>query len=350
MKKILSLLLIFILLFLCVGCDQREEPTEQPTQTEETLGQNEPANKARDIYVPKVEIDANIEFEERIFTFLGVSFEELLSRTTTTDVVIGEYLGAAYVLPNYYFFFKVDRLIKGEIHQETIAVCTDRSSYYYEMVDYFETVENKTDVNVTLSVSSGLSLYSSRIPNGQKFYTKYREGHHYLLLLNRISTPHLKTEDLLRFTEESIGIPVDKDGVPVVVSSKMYDTSLTSNIENEEIKQRVTNGELIDVILELTKDDVYQESSVNIVDKNTVLANATYILNVEVYYENRDYENDLYSSYDCNVISVEKGDISRKKIALNLTDSKVKIGGKYTVALDENFELVSRNAIFEIPE
>ena len=34
MKKILSLLLIFIILFLCVGCNNENRPTEKATQTE----------------------------------------------------------------------------------------------------------------------------------------------------------------------------------------------------------------------------------------------------------------------------------------------------------------------------
>ena len=39
MKKILSLLLIFILLFLCVGCDKGEEPTEsiKPSESETNI-------------------------------------------------------------------------------------------------------------------------------------------------------------------------------------------------------------------------------------------------------------------------------------------------------------------------
>ena len=334
------------MLFLCVGCNNESEPTEQPTQSSETLGQNDTQNKARALYVPKVEIDPKLKFKERTYSFPGFSFEEQLTRATTTDVVIGEYLGAAYVIPNYYFFFKVDKLIKGEIHQETIAVCTDISNYYILACG---DVDNRDEMN-TLSIITSLPLSPPKIPDGQRFYSEYRKGKHYLLLLNRVSTPHLDTEDLLRFTEESIGIPVDDTGAPIIASSKMYQLSLASTIKTDEVKERVAKGELIDVILELTKDDVYEESSVNIVDKDTVLSNATHIINVEICYQNREYKNDLYSRYDCKIISVEKGEYKRETGSFSLTDAKVKIGGKYTIALDEKGKLISRNAIFPYTE
>ena len=337
MKKIICLLLAAVVLLLSAGCNNQSEPTEPP-QAEQTAPQT---NNVRPTYKPNVHYSNSASPSyEHIVEDGGAYYtlEERLEQSNTTDIVKATYLGAAKVKPQCYYFFQIDELVRGEIIDTTIAIPIESISY---------------------SIVSDSVLDSSPI-TGYKTFTNYSVGSKYLLLLNRISTPHLSEEDMVYLSVPYLVIGLDKEGRPMLSSSFLYNEALASHVKSEALKKEITDGKLIDCILELTKDDAYKESSVNITDKNLVIENAEYVLNVEIISRNEyDSYSDLYSMYKCKVISTDKGTIEWQPatesgyVYIALTDSKVKIGEKYTIACKKqagDYYLTSRNAIFPYTE
>ena len=337
MKKLISLLLISVILLLSVGCkEQEQKESTEHSETQET--QEIQATKVRATYKPNVQYQNKVAFGfESIIEDGGIyrSFDKLLEETNTTDIVKATYLGAAKRTPNCYFFFEINEVVRGEIIDTTIAV---------------------PEINVRYSISTPDCPIS-----GYHTYTDYVVGSKYLLLLERTSTPHLAEKDIANISPSYLVIPLDNAGEPIVSESLLYNQNLLLHVESEEIKKQINDGKLIDCILELTKEDAYKykDSPINIIDKDTVIDRADYVLNIEIVScVGSEYSN-LSAEYRCKFISASKGSVSWQPttesgyVYVELTKSKIKIGEKYTVAVGKQagkYFLISRNAIFPYTE
>ncbi len=308
MKKLISLLLITLNLFLLIGC-----ASEDTGETEDTQKVYE--NKAFDT------ISASKQISYR-------SFDEL-SRDAD-DIVKATYEGMVTSKGYYLLDFKAYDTLRGDIGNEIITL------HYQPM-------------NVTTLSADGVISYSTKD-------IIYEAGKDYLLFIKRSNTVY--TEGYyFEPIEESLVVPIGNNASNWLQVSKIYGRSLSEHIESESIKKAV--GEVFFEKIKETKPDYISSSggykTIIIPQKSDVVANAPYLLSVEIE-EMEEIPRIYYRSLcKCRVISSEKGSLGGI-IEVYLPTEKVEVGKKYIIAIKEATEPIddigyyvptTKNSVYE---
>ena len=326
MKRILSLILIFMLVFTLISCNFLKN---KETNVQVTMGQAE-SSESQIEYIDYPIYDTQLPPENlAIFDRSYRCFEEVVD--DTNDIVKATYKSSRRLQNDYEMLFEVFDSVIGDIQSGILFV---------------------TYLPVGLwGVDGGPSYSTAEIP--------YEEGKSYLLLLSRIS---YRSEDyFFRPAEDSLVIPLDEFENPDVSNSKIYEENLIKHIKNTvEMKVDDSLG-FLDEIVEIAKDNpisVYENVFIDSTDRDTVLEQSPFVVVVKIDSVKSTGRARLYGDnvgeYRCNVLSVVKGDFSYQEISLDFPVKKIKIGETYTLALTARnndptsgyFYLSSRNSIF----
>ena len=314
-KRILCLILSLCILFLSTGCNNEVEEGEP----------------VRPTYRATANVYDNVPFpiSDRIGDAGYSYFESFLNRTT--NIVKATFLGTVKVAPDDYFFnFKVTEEIKGRVDKDEISLFVYTECYMWLPLDK---------------------------PDYDTYRIDYEVGKNYLLMFQRVSMTHLQ-EDLLRPIHDSLVIPLDDNGIPDISSSLMYNTPFIEHVKDENLKQDILDGKLIERVLDLTRDnpEFADNVDINTTDVTDILKQSECIIVVrinEVYEYDRAIHNFFSRSCDCVVLEVIKGECSKDEIKrITLTTSKIEVGGTYLLAVNffegdsKNIYLSSKNSIF----
>ena len=312
-KRILCLILSLCILFLFAGCNNEVEEIETVRRTYK-ITTDEYDN------TPDISSMACLDYGY-------IWFDDCLSKTT--DIVKATFLGTVKLNDVYYFNFEIQDILKGNFDDSVVSV-------YVNPADY-----------VALIGDGPVSSYTTE-------NIDYEVNKNYLLLLSRNVNVHYDG-DLLSPIHDTLVILLGSDGTPDISASKMYNTNFEIHIRDSGLKQDILNGNLINRVLEITKDNPEVHISKDIIDTDDpveILEKSEIVLIVTV-------DNKMVSSYDppydrafcdCSVVKVIKGDIEEKTLErLILTNSKVNSGEVYLLALNKPgnyYRLSSRNSIF----
>ncbi len=325
MKKLISLLLISVILLLSVGCNSQELPPEN----------SEPVVEARKTYRPEKKEYDNSPFSSGYYNEHDTAylyFESCLD--STTDIFKATFLGTVKnnTSKTFLFDFEIKEVVKGEIDGNTVSVCVYPK--YYMGVGYGGDDYGKVGGYNTNSIN-------------------YTPGEDYLLILARHATTWMD-EDYFLTIHDSLIIPLDKNGTPDINNSKMYNQDLMSHIQYDENKEKIQNGELINLVLEQTKGNpqvIKSSDFIEDTDPTMVMSSATYVLGIEIEYKSdQNIGFDGSQIYHYKVIKSIKGETERISGSFRAKSDKIQVGEKYTIALNEKYALISRNAIFPYTE
>lgn len=317
MKKILCLLLVVILLFLSVGCNSQEQPSENVKEPEHTIKSKETETKSYD-NTPYSQVN-------RGWQDVGYNkFETLL--TQVNDIVKATYLGTVKKSPDYFHDFEVKEIIRGSCEKELITVFAQPMEY-------------------------GFGWYTGKLPvtSYDTVDINYEEGKDYLLLLRRSQLAYCD-DDILDSVDDSIVLPLNETGVVEAAKCKMYNTDLALHLRDDETKQALTDGTFIDRVLTLTKDNptvAYNAISTE-TDPVAILNEAEYVLVIKVGKKLNDDMSPYYvGEYYFENLDVLKGNYEDSTV--ELPTEKVETGKTYLIALNEHGNLSGRNSIYPYP-
>ena len=331
MKRILSLILIFLLVFTLASCDELYKKANKTNAQKTTQSDTKKPSQPDERKVLNQMYGHALEDSKLVFS------EDVLSHVT--DVVEAEYKGRhtkyykhgkredSNVLNyNYLYEFDVTYKLRGNNIDKTIYVFVDPCEYSITGSNYFDGL--------------GYSTYE----------TSYKEGQCYLLLLKRTKNEFFK-DDMFEFAEESLYLPIREDGILNLEEATMYGDRLDESIYEEDIKKAISNGSFLDKILEAVNDNPLIKDKRHLQTDNGIEAvlQSPYVYEVEILsIQEKSY---YYGTARCKVISKLKGDFgeTEKTIDINLPISEVSVGKRYIIAFFENYKranLSSNNSIF----
>ena len=325
MKKIICLLLAAVVLLLSVGCNQQEP-----------IGETEPIVEARKTYRPEKKEYDNSPFSSGYYNVFDTSYQSFEAcLKNTTDIFKATFLGTVKDNTTKYFFFdfEINEIIKGELDGNTVTVCVNPANY------------------------SGVGCFDEIPPEGASGYNTnsipYGKTKSYLLLLSRRAESWNDTDWFIPI-HNSLVIPLDENGKPDIQASKMYGIDLLSNILSKELKESVANGNLINAVLENTKNNpkvIKVDGFIDETDPITVMTSATYVLVVEIKAKrSQSIAFNGSEAFDYKVIKSIKGEPTREIGVIRASSEKLKVGEQYVIAFSENYSVISRNAIFPYTE
>ena len=326
MKKILSLLLIFILLFLCVGCDQSENPNNSSTSESEIQSQNE----SESIVINKfnmIEI-SDSAYGDPIFNDFPLTFVTDIVKATYkgTEEKWVEYIydGKTYYLLNYVHSFEITEVVKGERENGILKV-------------------------FSLPINSG---------NGYSTYDiEYKVGEDYLLLLEEIKNVW-DTASRFEFLTDGLIIPLDSLGKPDIAKATLEARSFIACIDSEDMKASAESGDFIQYVLEKTKDNPHSRKEWDFIDDDSfenVISKSEYVIVALVEEMDPSRPKEYFKKYySCKIIRTVKGNIEEDTLTIEFPTAKVQAGKLYTIALDQyennkEYRLSSQNSIWEYP-
>ena len=301
MKKILSLLLIFILLFLCVGCDQNKEneketlSSDSEETTPERVGYYEQHDSAT------------------------VPFNIILSRVT--DVVKATYKETQYIYWE-----------EGSYYMVTYA-------HKFELIDSMRDNPNTADVIVVSSLPMYYDCGYSTVD------IKYEKDKNYLLLVKNGITVYSKSTDLV---EDSLIIPLNENQDPDLDNSCIYSKDLISYIEDEELKT-AGNERFTDVLLEKVKNNAYISKVGNFfegTDVETVISKTPYLVLARIKEKTEKGIAFDLSNCKCEILNVWKGDLNVEELNIILPSDMVEEGCTYNLAIQGTSSSQKRYELF----
>jgi len=313
MKRILSLVLIFLLLFTLIGCNRfsKSEEATQNSGEEETEGTKKPKS-----------LDDLRFVETDMFSHSPTMFENLIN--ATTHVVVAKF-----------------------IKRSTFCREENASFAYLEYMYKFEVVKclRGNSVPVKLFLPDKFRYkYKSNILNDTG-YLGYEEGKNYLLLLRNT---HSEISFSFDFVDNTLILPIDDNGKIDSGESLLFQTQLEQSIRTDEAKQALEDGNLLTYILNAVKDNaevikyrdfIESDDFFEIYDATSYVA----IVHIE---EPREYprisvDYDYGKAYSCEVLTWIKGDAGDETINIKLPLSKIEKTGKYVLLLTkkENFDI-----------
>ena len=300
-RKALLILLSFLLCFCgMISCSKGDETTD--SQTEDTTSGT--------IKVTDVSI-------------MPQTFEKLCQQNVT-DVVCAEYLDAEKTYSgDSQYRFRLKTWYRGGTSEEIICV-------------------RYTEANFYLEDEKGGS-YST-------YHSPFQKGESYLLLLMESATPFLKT-NIWSIGGSSIVIPMND-----IKQASVYGRPLGESMTAFEMTEETTTTELIEYVLELTKDnpDVKGQDFILSEDPSVVISESEYVLMIRV-----DEVGIVPTSNDrkacrCTVLEVLKGDTDiTEQVHYLLPVDRAQVGNEWIVALTKrggSFTISSRNSVYNVSE
>ena len=317
MKKIISILLVFIICLLCVACNSQEQQGEGTSKREQETEK-----------VTEQKIYDNTPYPYLFREWFDWPYIELESFSpNVNDIVKATYVGAVKKSPDYYLYdFEVKEVIKGTCKKELITVWATAVEYSF-------------------------GWYDDKIPvlGYDTLAINYEVGKDYLLLLTRSPNEYME-KDGLRSVDDSLIIPLNENGTIDLENCKLYNTDLMLHIRDSETEEALKNGIFVERLLELTKDNppVDLEIDTPYKDPGTTMNEADYVWIIKVEKDLEDPILPYYvAQYGCNIINKLKGDHSSDTVTIHLPTEKVEVGKTYVVALDSDHYLSSRYSLFE---
>ena len=313
MKKILSLLLIFIMLFLCVGCSIGDSTLKDSKVTEKSY---------------------DTELFDRCFAAQEITYKPFEKKLEEANLVLkATYNGMVKVNELYLLDFDIFDVL-------------------YDSANVKDLTKNTITVNyspTSYTVKGGDTNFSYDTLN-----IVYEKGKEYLLFLKAYSTLYV---DYVLYTpiEPSMCIALESNRDPALSNSKIYGGELSAHIKDGTLKN-ADGDEFVQMVLSFVKNTDFKNNP-TVFDKEsfeTLASSAKYVLFVEIEEKNEDFGTDFYGrSYcRCKVIESFKGN-TEEKISVYLPFEKVKVGQKYLIAVDEHFsgayDINSPYAVYTLP-
>jgi len=298
MKRILSIVLIFVLAFNFLGCNNlfENKATEQTNQSTET----EEAKETKGLE--------------------GLGHRKIA--VNHREQVFEKYLSSIMYIAEVNFVGKT-------------VYCRERyeNDKYLADLYEFEVIKSlRGDLPNKLIVASGEP--GNGIP---RYDLEYKEGQRYLLLLSEYYT---RTNRRIDFCPESLIIPLDNSGNPDMASSLIYEEPFERYVESEKIKTAIKNGTFVDYLLDATKDNPTHDQASGFIDDANFenmynLAEYAVIVRIVEPRERPRPENfDYAKNYSCEVLTCLKGEINYDYIYVPLPISKVEKSGLYVLLVE----------------
>ena len=314
MKRILSLILIFLLAFTFTGCNNLSKGAESVPiingqEAKETEIETEKLKKA----IKETTFVENYISDVSEFQIL----DYIISSDSITDVVKATYR-------------KTETVYDTKINNDSMML----SKTYLHHFENVQSLRNNQHTPSVIDVYSKPANYSGNVST---YDIKYNEGDTYLLIISNVMDRWGKR--ITNF-DDALLLILDSEGNLNVENSKLYSQSLVSRAEDDVLRQALLDGTFIEYLLDKIEDNSLLRKVGSFSEDMTsdnVMENSPCVISAKVYDYSESGEDLNYKKrYLCNIVETIKGEIKQSSIVLYLPTDMVTEGQTYIIGIQQN--------------